>query len=92
MVKVVVNRCYGGFGLSKKAYDEIGLKWDGYGYHYSEDFKRTDPTLVAIVEKLGEEASGLLSKLVVVEVPDDVDWEIDEYDGMERVRERSREW
>jgi hypothetical protein len=31
-MKVVINRCHGGFGLSKEAYDFLGFKWDGFGY------------------------------------------------------------
>jgi len=92
MPKVVVNRCFGSFGLSEEAYKELGLAWDGYGYAYNEDEKRTDPKLVAVVEKLGERASGQLSNLEVVSVPDGVNWEIDNYDGQETVRERSRSW
>ena len=92
MPKIVVNRCFGGFGLSRQAYEELGLAWDGYGYAYNEEEKRSDPKLVEVVEKLGDRASGLLSNLKVVTVPDDVEWEIDNYDGQEIVRERSRSW
>lgn len=92
MTKVVVNRCWGGFGLSKKAYEKLGLAWDGYGYSYSEEEKRADPKLVTVVEELGDEASGPMANLKVVVVPDDVDWEIDNYDGQETVRERHRSW
>ena len=92
MPKIVVNRCFGGFGLSRQAYEELGLAWDGYGYAYNEEEKRSDPKLVEVVEKLGDRASGLLSNLKVVTVPDDVEWEIDNYDGQETVRERSRSW
>lgn len=90
MPKVVVNRCWGGFGLSEEAYAELGIPWDKYGYAFSDD--RTNPKLVEVVEKLGDRASGSLSSLSVVEVPDDVEWEIDDYDGMERVAEKHRTW
>lgn len=89
-MKIVINRCFGGYGLSEAAYKELGLEWDKYGYKFEDD--RTNPALVACVEKLGDAASGSLSKLKVVEVPDDVKWEIDYYEGMETVRESSREW
>jgi hypothetical protein len=46
MAKVVVNRCWGGFGLSQEAYKELGLEWDGYGYAYREEEKRSDHKLV----------------------------------------------
>jgi len=92
MAKVVVNRCWGGFGLSQEAYKELGLEWDGFGYAYIEEEKRSDPKLVEVVEKLGEKASGALANLQVVSIPDDVSWEIDNYDGQETVRERHRSW
>ena len=50
--------------------------------------RRTDPNLVAVVEELGDEASGFGARLVVVDVPDGVDWVIDEFDGNEQVRSR----
>ena len=89
-MKVVINKCFGGFGLSKEAYKFLNIPWDGYGFEFMQD--RTNPRLVKCVEELGEEASGGLSSLKVVEIPDGVEWEIDEYDGMERVAEKRRKW
>ena len=92
-MKVVINKCYGGFGLSEKAYKYLGLKWDGYGYGYSHDYeKRTDKKLIKCVEELGKEASGALANLVIVEIPDDIEWKIDEYDGIETIHEQHRSW
>ena len=88
-MKIVINKCYGGYSLSESAYKELGLKWDNYGCKFEGD--RTNPLLVACVEKLGDAASGKYAKLSVVEVPDDVAWEIADYDGIETVRELSRE-
>jgi hypothetical protein len=48
--------------------------------------------LVAVVEKLGEKADGFCATLKVVEIPEDVDWEIGEYDGNEWVAEKHRTW
>jgi len=78
-------------------------KFIGETYHNSEetigtfcgflhDTERNDPLLVQVVEELGDEANGKFSKLKVVEVDDDVKWEIDDYDGNEEVREVSRRW
>lgn len=89
-MKVVINRCYGGFSLSEKAYDYLGIPWDGYGFKDEED--RTNINLVECVEKLGEEANGAFAELKVVDIPDDVEWEIEEYDGMEWVSEKHRVW
>lgn len=87
-MKAVINRCFGGFCLSKEAYSELGLPWDGYGFAYQDDEKRTAPELVACVVKLGRAASGTCADLRIVEVSDDVEWEIKEHDGLERVEER----
>jgi hypothetical protein len=56
------------------------------------DIERNDPVLVQVVEQLGKAAWGDYSELKVVEVPDGVDWYIDEYDGKERVAETHRVW
>ncbi len=133
-MKVVVNRCYGGFGLSEKAYlrlNELGVPIRKYieqergpnglyipqplnngevifdrslddDYKHSTLFgrywdswtsqNRSHPLIIQVVEELGGAASGSLSKLEIVEIPDDVEWEIDDYDGMERVAESHRTW
>lgn len=83
MAKIVLNKCFGGFGLSEKAYAALGMKWDGYGH--GSELKRDDPDLVRVVEELGDEASGFCAKLRVVSIPDGIAWEIDDYDGQERV-------
>jgi len=141
MTKVVVNRCYGGFGLSpkeisrylelkgKKAYtyeqtkfrhlegcneyvkiDNTNNKGFGLFYTFTKDFgdvtrdvddkhyfsayalERDDNVLVKVVEELGMGANGIFSKLEVVEIPDDIEWEIEEYDGNELVAEKHRTW
>jgi hypothetical protein len=40
----------------------------------------------------GVNLDGQFSELKIVEVPDDVNWYIEEYDGMEHVAERHRTW
>lgn len=69
-------------------------KFHGFGYVEGFDgaYERNDPLLVAAVEALGERANGECSSLRVVEVPDGVDWEIDEYDGLEHIAEKHRTW
>lgn len=59
---------------------------------YDRDIPRDDPALVQVVEELGEKASNRFSNLVVVEIPDDVQWKIEEYDGYEHVAEEHRTW
>lgn len=138
MKKIVVNKCFGGFGLSHKAimrYAEIkgfklypfveerdangNLNFDKYKpyiegekaffIHYSKkplkngkdvenayfsdrDIPRNDVTLVQIVKELGVDANGDFAKLEITEIPDDVNWEIDEYDGLETIHEKHRSW
>ena len=53
---------------------------------------RTHPDIIEIVEKLGDRANGRFAKLKIVEIPDDVEWEIEEYDGREWVSEKHRWW
>lgn len=135
-MKVVINRKYGGFGLSlaaQKRYLEkqgkecffysLGLsgeisntKTDEnsknlFTVAYTKDFgestkgkdtkefyfdcnrvSRNDPVLVAVVEEMGEAVNDRCSQLEIVEIPDDVEFEIDDYDGMESVEEKHRSW
>lgn len=143
-MKIVINRCYGGFGLSTKAtrrllelqgkecflYKQTKHEFDGgvdeyvltdnyedkswgitvstknmgevvsklnYNYvvYYSScgdtEF-RADADLVQVVEELGSEANGQCANLRIVEIPDDIDWDINDYDGMESVEEKHRRW
>ena len=116
MPKVVVNRDWGGFGLSDAAvlrYAELkgitlvnmvdpefttfknwyrdGIKDDSH--HFSQyDIDRDDPMLVQVVEELGEAADGEYASLRIANVPDDVKWYIDDYDGIETIREEHRTW
>ena len=90
-MKIVINTCYGGFGLSKEAlalYNERA----GTAIKYEDDIKRNDLILIEIVEQLGEAANGGFAKLKVVKIPDDVQWQIEEYDGNEWVAEKHRTW
>ena len=59
---------------------------------YTMTQDRADPDLVAVVEELGEKAWGNFSELKVVEIPDDVNWHIAEYDGLEHIAEDHRTW
>ena len=54
---------------------------------------RDNSGLVTAVETLGsEDAGGEHSTLKIVEVPDSVNWYVEEYDGKEWVAERHRTW
>lgn len=61
-------------------------------YFSSRNFDRNDEVLVEVVEKLGEKANGFCASLKVVEIPEGVDWYVEEYDGNEWVAEKHRTW
>ena len=137
-MKIVINKCYGGFGLSDKAmrrYAEIKgitlyIEKGSYDYTYwtvpeeqrssrydanlwqemsmqerqqanerwrqerihDSEIARDDAALVQVVKELGKEANGRFAALKIVNIPSDVKWEIDEYDGYEHVAEVHRTW
>ena len=86
MRKIAINSTHGGFCLSDTALTILGLKDDW-------DVKRDDPRLIALIESMGPEAvGGEHTSLAIVEIPDDVNWVIKEYDGAEWVAEVHRTW
>ena len=101
-MKVALNKCFGGFGVSESVYTELGLAWDGYGFLSNEDLGvesddylayRAHPKLIAAIEKVGNKnANGQRAKLFIVSIPDDIEWKIEDYDGMETVHEKHRSW
>lgn len=94
-MKVLINRCFGGFGFSDYFVEEYHKRTGTYISNLYDDSLsvRTSNDIIELVEKIGpEKSSGGLSKLKIVEVPDDVEWEIHEYDGMERIHEKHRAW
>jgi hypothetical protein len=142
-MKIAINKCYGGFGLSAAAYEQL-IAWgvpvrryikqerdtdglflrqpanDGevifdrelspqgedsfsdlyWKYRNVQDRywdcwtreNRTHPLVIRVIEELGEKANGQYAKLAVIEIPDDVAYEIDEYDGIEHIAETHRTW
>lgn len=56
------------------------------------DFPRDNWHLIAAVEILGREANGDCAELAIIEIPEDVNWTIDDYDGAESVVEVHRTW
>ena len=137
MKKVILNKCFGGFGVSKEAYELYAKKKGIDVFHYTqknlkneiytyatddnrsfdfyftkdfgdnvyisdEDFKkyflnldenfREDKTLIEVVEELGEKANTFYSNLKIVEIPDDLDYVIDDYDGIETLHQKVKKW
>jgi hypothetical protein len=122
-MKVVINRCHGGFGLSNEAFEWLiqskGWKVTNYSKddkvyedptaqlvnadssfgnkyymvdNHSDNETRTNPDIIEVVETLGKAANGMYASLGITDVPDDVEWEIGEYDGSEWVQELHRKW
>lgn len=108
-MKVVINKCYGGFGLSDAAilrwaelkgltlYKKDSLQYtspdcDRNSLLSDYSIARDDPILVQVVEELEDKANGYYAGLEIVEIPDDVEWHIEEYDGREWVAENHRTW
>lgn len=133
-MKLVINTCFGGFGLSDAAYErlgELGIPIVKYGTHtpdsevifdreltplgedefndiywkfkgqtksnqrYWDSFasdSRTHPLILQVVEEMGKAANGPCAELKIVEIPDGIDYTIEEYDGNEHVAEKHRTW
>lgn len=139
-MKVLLNKCFGGFEVSEEGYmlyakkkgiklypyDRVGitrLKKAGtltdsdhaigfrefltkdYGDEvnagdvdwehdclYLREEHREDPILIKVVEELGSAASGRYGKLRVVEIPDALNYVIDDYDGIETLHEDVPTW
>ena len=78
-MKFVLNKCYGGFGLSDEAQEILGKA--------DYDIARDDSALLSLIEEKGIEfVQGERTKLRVVEIPETAtDFTFDEYDGWERI-------
>ena len=78
MKKIVINKCYGGFEVCESIAKRYCLdRWD---------VERDDPRLVEAVERFPDECNSRGTNLVVIEIPESAtDWDIDEYDGFERI-------
>lgn len=98
-MKIVVNRTFGGFKIPPQLAEELG--WFCVYFNGGEDLpadydEHTDPDMIAGLERMIEEgvdvneAAG--TKLEIVEIPDDIDWYIDDYDGIETIHECHRSW
>jgi hypothetical protein len=98
--KIVINTCFGGFGLSDEATalfrERKGIAADERAT-YADEIARDDADLIAVVEALGVKKAGdcRYSALKVVEVPmwlREKGWHIEEYDGSEHIAEDHQTW
>ena len=73
--------------ISSQIYDDTS------GYFYFGNIERNDPLLIQTIEHIGhKESSGPCAAVDIVDIPDGISWEIDEYDGMESIHETHRSW
>lgn len=77
--------------FSQTEQDEFNDVWDSIAF-YSTNLDRDDEKLVQVVEELGETANCEFSQLKIVEIPEDVEWYIQDYDGVEWIAEKHRTW
>jgi hypothetical protein len=92
MKKIVINTCHGGFSLSADALLRF-RKETNDDKIWPFEIPRDHPVLVKIVEEMCDHAGQKgLTKLKVVEIPDDIEWSVHEYDGSEWVAEAHRTW
>lgn len=85
------NPEWGGMCIKGDTYSDGGLVEEDYGFIH--DIKRNDPILIQVVSCLRKMANGEHANLKVVNIPDDVDWEIHVGDsGAEWIAEKHRTW
>jgi hypothetical protein len=100
-LEIVLNTCYGGFSLSKKAMDRlkeldalpsidrIGTESDeNYEYRQLTKMDRFDPKLVQVVKELGDKANGDGSDLEVEILNLNINDLIKTWDGKESIQYR----
>ena len=88
-MKIVIHTKYGVFKLPPEIEEQA--KQLGYNVDLLS-MDRSNPLLAEMVEKYNEKTQEKSPALKVVEVPDEVNWCIEDYDGCEWVSERHRTW
>ena len=68
-------------------------------YHDDEEFPiqqwwipRDDPDLVSVVQQIPEDEGIVGTDLRVIEIPDGIEWQIEEWDGSEFIVDKNRIW
>lgn len=60
---------------------------------HCKEIPRDDQDLISLIQLKGSDfVSGTFASLRIVEIPDDAEWEISEYDGYEHIAEKHRTW
>lgn len=97
MNNIVINRCFGGFGLSflaaarllelRSSEVEVTLEDEGTEYEWTcitWNGTRHDPLLVRVVRELGKLASGENAELIIIMI-EGTRYRVTEYDGAESI-------
>ena len=81
-------------GFKKHEFYHLIVK-DGFVYGFDSDYEyknRSNPDLINVIKKLGSKVNTSVSDIKIVKIPDDVDYIIDGYDGIETIHEKHRSW
>ena len=89
-MKILLNKCYGGFSISKNAVVDVGLgdKYEDaiFDWVHDDDLRYNEDIIKLYEEKGSAYISGSFARLELVEIPDEAtDYKFYEYDGREWV-------
>lgn len=93
MKKIAYNGALGVFDLSDQAIEmlkKLNVK-EEYLNRYS-NIKRDNIFLIKVIEELSELSSRNPGDIKIIEIPDDVNWAIIEFDGSEFIVDKDRVW
>jgi len=93
--EIIFDRKLGTIGETSESENKLELlSLDFLGRYWETwiDDNRTHPLLIRVVKELKKKANGRCAELKIVEIPDGVEYEIDEYDGLESIHEKHRSW
>ncbi len=94
MTDIIINTCYGGFSLSPAGCARV----EELGYTpprpttQCREIPRDHPALLQAFREMGDALAGAFADLCLVTIPDDINWQIEEYDGKEWIAEEHRTW
>ena len=88
MAKIIINRCFGGYGWSEQALREISARKGERRDEYWDGDLREDQVAIAVLEEYGSEwCSSKFAKLDIATYnEEDYIADIDEYDGAESLK------
>jgi len=69
-----------------------GKYYEEDSYFSPSDIERTDTALIETIKLLKAKANGHCASLKIIEIPDNIDWQVEEYDGLEHIAEKHQTW